>query len=50
MKQAAAVFGIIGVLLLAYCLYVYVDGAAFQSAGKEQFRHQAEPPAPAPVN
>ena len=49
MKRAAAVFGIIGVLLLAYCVYVYVDGARFQSAGKEQFRHQAEPPAPATV-
>lgn len=46
MKRAAAVFGILGVLLLAYCLYVYLDGARFQSAGKEQFHRQAESATP----
>ena len=49
MKRSAAVFGIIVALLLAYCLYVYVDGARFQSTAKEQFRQRAEPPAPAKV-
>ena len=46
MKRAAAISGIIGVLLVAYCLYVYVDGARFQSAAKEQFRRPIETPAP----
>jgi sortase A len=49
MKPAAAVFAIVGILLLAYCLYVYVDAARFQSAAKEQLRRPSEPPAPAKV-
>jgi len=49
MKRAAAVFGIIGALLVVYCLYAYVDGAQFQSTAKERFHHHAEQPAPAKV-